>query len=112
MIFRYKATLKTKKSKNNMCCALLTPLHLKTHFAQTIPWNDAPLLFKYSPKVPILNVCEALRQTDTRCYCSYHKFCKADGRSGILMPFGIKKQTSTLAAYDIAYIFPHKKNNV
>ena len=35
-----------------------------------------------------------------------------DGQSGILMPFGVKKQKSTLAAYGITNIFPHKKNNV
>ena len=28
-----------------------------------------------------------------------------------LMPFGVKKQKTTLTAYDIANIFPHKKNN-
>ena len=36
-----------------------------------------------------------------------------DGQSGILMPFGVrKKEKSNLAAYGIANIFPHKKNNV
>ena len=33
-----------------------------------------------------------------------------DGQSGILMPFGVKKQKSTLAAYGITNIFPHQKN--
>ena len=28
------------------------------------------------------------------------------------MPFGVKKQKSTLAAYSIANIFPHKMNTV
>ena len=34
-----------------------------------------------------------------------------DGQSRILMSIGVKKQTSTLAAYGIANIVPHKKNN-
>ena len=34
-----------------------------------------------------------------------------DCQSGILMPFGVKKQKSTLTAYGITNIFPHKKNN-
>ena len=33
-----------------------------------------------------------------------------DGLSGIMMPFDVKKQKSTLAG--IANILPHKKNNV
>ena len=32
-----------------------------------------------------------------------------DGQSYILMPFGVKKQKSTLTAYGIANIVPHKK---
>ena len=35
-----------------------------------------------------------------------------DEQSGILMSFGIKKQKSTLTAYSIPNIYPHKKNNV
>ena len=34
-----------------------------------------------------------------------------DGQSYILVPFGVKKQKSTLAAYGIANIVLHKKNN-
>ena len=34
------------------------------------------------------------------------------GQSRILVPFGVKKQKSTLTAYGIANIFPHKKKNV
>ena len=34
-----------------------------------------------------------------------------DSQSGLLMSFGVKKQKSTLTAYGIANIFPHKKNN-
>ena len=37
---------------------------------------------------------------------------KEIAQSYILMPFGIKKQKSTLATYGIANIVPHKKNNV
>ena len=57
-----------------MWCALLAPFHLESHFVHTIPWNDVPLLFKCSP------VYETLRQTDTRCYCSYHNYCKEDSQ--------------------------------
>ena len=35
-----------------------------------------------------------------------------DDQSGVLMSFEVKEQKSTLAAYDIANIFPNKKNNV
>ena len=35
-----------------------------------------------------------------------------DGQSGIWMPFGVKKQKSTLTAYGIDNILPHKENNV
>ena len=61
------------------------------------------------------NVCEVFRQTDTRCYCSYHKYHKEDSQRWsvwLLMIFGVKKQISTLAAYGIANTFLHKKNNV
>ena len=34
-----------------------------------------------------------------------------DDLFGIVMPFGVKKQTSTSTAYGIANIFPQKKNN-
>ena len=34
-----------------------------------------------------------------------------DSQSGILMPFDVEKRKSTLAAYGIANIFPHKKTN-
>ena len=60
----------------------------------------------------------AVRRPDkqTPCYCSNHSIVKKivrDGQSGILMPFGVKKQKSTLAAYGSATnIFPRKKNNV
>ena len=80
----YKAgsTTKAKNHKNNMWCALLAPLHLSTQFLG--------MMFRY--------FSNAFRKTDARCYCSYHKYCK-DGQSGILMPFGVQKQISTLAAY-------------
>ena len=32
--------------------------------------------------------------------------------ASLVMPFGVRQQKSTLAAYGIANIFPHKKNNV
>ena len=64
-----------------MLCALLAPLHLETHFVHTIPWNDVPFLLKCSPKIPY-NVYEALRQTDTRCYCVY---CNMSGKSGSVL---------------------------
>ena len=34
-----------------------------------------------------------------------------DGQSGILMPFGVKQQQSTVAACGIANIFLQKKND-
>ena len=49
----YKATPKTENHKHKIRCALLARLHLDTHFVYTIPWNDAPLLFKCSPKILI-----------------------------------------------------------
>ena len=35
-----------------------------------------------------------------------------DDQSSALMSFEVKEQKSTLAAYDIANIFPNKKDNV
>ena len=35
-----------------------------------------------------------------------------DGQSCILMSFGVKMQTSTIAAYGIAKSLPHRTNNV
>ena len=34
------------------------------------------------------------------------------GQSGIFLPFDVKKQNSTLAAYGITNVFPHKKYTV
>ena len=31
-----------------MWCELIAPLRFETHFVHTIPWNDIPILFKYS----------------------------------------------------------------
>ena len=61
------------------------------------------------------NVCDALRKQAlnviVNCISIVKKIAK-DGRSGILMPFGVKKQNATLAAYGIANNVPHKKNIV
>ena len=62
-----------------MWCALLTPSHLEIHFIYKIPWNDVPLLFQILSSNPY-KFCEALRQTDTRYYFSYDKYCKEDGQ--------------------------------
>ena len=92
-----------------MCCALLTPLHVKTHFVYTIPRNDVPLLFKCS----IMSVRRSDKQTLVAIvHISIVKKISEDRQSGILMPFGVKKQKSILAAYDIANILPNKKNIV
>ena len=46
-----------------MWCALLAPLHLETHFVNTIPWNDIPLLFNCSSKIHIMSVRRSDKQT-------------------------------------------------
>ena len=109
----YKATPKTKH-KNNMWWALLAPLHLETHFVHTIPWNCVPLLFKCSPKILIMSVRRSDKQTLTFIVhtISIIKKIAKDGKSGILTPLGVKKHKSTLAAYGIANIVPHKTNTV
>ena len=90
------------------------PLHLETHFVHTISWNDVPLLFKCSPKLLTMSVMRSDKHTHAVIVhtISIVENITRDGQCGILMPFGVKKETSTLAAYDIANIFPHKKNNV
>ena len=92
-----------------MLCALLAPLHLKTHFVHQIP-NDVPLLIKCSAKIRKMSV----RLSDKQILAarSIVKKITKDNQSDMLMPFGVKKQKSTLAAYCIAKIFLHKKNNV
>ena len=40
-----------------------TPLHLKTHFVHTIPWNNVSLLFKCSLKLLIMSVRRSDKQT-------------------------------------------------
>ena len=89
-------------------------LHLETNFVHTVPWIDVPLLFNYSPKILIMSVRRSDKQTLAVIVhtISIVKKIAKDGQSGILMPFGVKKQKSTLAAYGIANIFLHKKNNV
>ena len=60
----------------------------------------------------------SMRRSDKRSFAvivhtiSILKKIAKDDQSGILMPFGVKKQKSSLAAYGIANIFPHKKNIV
>ena len=76
-----------------MWCALLTPVHLETHFIYRVPWNDVPLLFKCST-INHYNDCEALRQTSLAVIVhtiSIVKYIAKDGQSTILMPFGVKK---------------------
>ena len=59
----YKGSPKTKNHKSSMWCALLAPLHLKTHLVHTIPWNDVPSLFKCSPKRLVISVRRSDKQT-------------------------------------------------
>ena len=82
-------------------------------FVHTIPWNDVPLLFKCSPKILIMSVRRFLNRHWLFIVhtISIVKKIVKDGQSCILMPFGVKKQKSTLLAYGIANIVPHKKNN-
>ena len=89
-----------------MWCAFLSPLHLETHFVHTVPWNDVPLLFKCSPKSIIMSVRRPDKYTLAVIVhtISSVKIAK-DGQSGTLMPFGVKKQTSTVTACGIANIF-------
>ena len=80
-----------------MWCALLVPLHLKTHFVHKIPRNDVPLLFKYSPKIRIMSVRRSDKLTlavIVHTISTVKKIAKVD-QSGILMPFGVKKHKST-----------------
>ena len=97
-----------------MWCELFAPLYLETHFVHIIPWNDVPLLFKCSPKIFIMSVRSSDKQTLAVIVHTIKivKKIAKDGQSSILMSFGVKKQKSTLAAYGIANIFPHKKHNV
>ena len=97
-----------------MRCALFAPLHLETHFVHTIPWIDVPLLFKGSPKIFIMSVRRSDKQTLAVIVhtISIVKKVAKDGQSCILMPFGVKKQKSTLAAYGTANIFPQKMDKV
>ena len=62
---------------------------------------DAPLLFKCSPKIIIMPVRHSGKQTLAVIVhtISIVKKIAKDGQSGILVPFGVKKQKSTLAAY-------------
>ena len=76
-------------------------------------------MFRYfsndlTPKILIMSVRRSDKQTlaVTVQTISTVKKIDKDGQSDILMPFGVKKQKSTLAAYGIAKIFPHRKNNV
>ena len=96
-----------------MWCALVAPLRFETHFVHTIPWNDVPLLFKCSPKILIISLRRSDKQTHVVIVhtISIVKKIAKDGQSCISMPFGVRKQKSTLAAYGIANVVPHKKNN-
>ena len=104
----FRQTARSLAPLNGWACAV-TICH-DGMLEDTNSLDGAQMLF-YNP----YNACEALRQTDTRCYCSYHsisivKKMVKDGQSGILMSFDVKKQKSTLAAYGIASIFPHRRN--
>ena len=83
-------------------------------FVHAIPCNDVPLLFKCSPKTLIMSVRRSDKQTLAVIVHTLNivKQIAKDSQSGILMPFGVKKQNSTLTAYGIDNVFPHKKNNV
>ena len=78
--------------------------YLETHFVDIVPWNYVQLLFKCSPKIPIMSV----RLSDKHAIAiivhtiSIVKKIAKYGQSVILMPFCVKKQTSTLAAYGFA----------
>ena len=57
----------------------------------------------------MLIMCVRRFDTDTRSYYLYHTYCKFikkiakdDQSAGLLMSFGVKKQTSTLTAYGTA----------
>ena len=91
--------------------SLLAPLDLETHFVHTVFWNDVPLLFKCSPKIVIMSVRHSDKHTLAVIFhtISIVKKIAKDGQSGILMPFDVKKQKSTLTKCGIATcnIFPH-----
>ena len=81
-----------------------------------ISWNYVLLRFKCSPKILIMSVRRSDKQTlavIVHTISIVKKIARA-GQSGILMPFGVKKQTSTLAACGIAntFLHLHKKTNV
>ena len=65
-----------------------------------------------SPKILIMSVrrSDIQRLAVTVHTVSIVKKIAKDGQSCILLPFAVKKQKSTTAAYGIANIVPHKNN--
>ena len=72
-----------------------------------------PSLFKRSPKTLIMSVRRSEKQTLAVIVptVTIVKRIAKGGQAYILMPFDVKKQKSTLAAYGISNTAPHKKKN-